>query len=185
MLAPIAIMTTNPVASAMHFGRDPCAPIVRRFPHSKTLFDSMSAKVSIFQRSSNDVQLFTIEAINGSLPIDDETIKGVFKATEDLFEYGSLFKTLWNLKNCPVPTPSIVYRCLTWAIGHKRDLDRLNIQMGIVLPVDRPVILNVVNAVLRAFGPRCPIRATSSLEDAEAFLEVAAAPLPASGAVGK
>ena len=180
MLAPIAIMAANPGSNGMHFGRHNTAPVVR-FPHSKTLFDSLSARVSIFQRSEDDVQLFTIEATNGSLPIDEDTIKGVFNATEDMFEDGRTFKTLWNLQNCPVPTPSVVYRCLTWAIGHKRDLDRLNIAMGIVLPVNRPVILTVVNSVLRTFGPRCPIRATASLEDAEAFLDAVAG----SGAVGK
>lgn len=184
MLAPIAIMTANPGSNGMHFGRQPSTPIVR-FPHSKTLFDSLSAKVSIFQRSECDVQLFTIEATNGSLPIDEDTIKGVLNATEGLFEDGRAFKTLWNLQNCPVPSPAIVYRCLAWAIGHKRDLDRLNVAMGIVLPVNRPVIMTVVNSVLRAFGPRCPIRATASLEDAEAFLGAVAAPLPASEVVGK
>ena len=178
MLAPIAIMSANTMSSEMHF--TPPTRIVR-FPHSKTLFDSLSARVSIFQRSENDVQLFTIEAANGSLPIDDATIEGVLNATECMLKDGRTFKTLWNLQNCPVPTPSIVYRCLTWAIGHKRDLHMLNIAIGIVLPVNRPVIMTVVNSVLRAFGPRCPIRATTSLEDAEAFLEAVAAPLPASG----
>lgn len=184
MLSPLAIMAANPVSNGMHFGRHSPTSVVR-FPHSKTLFDSLSAKVSIFQRSEDDVQLFTIEAVNGSLPIDDDAIEGVFNATEEMFEDGRTFKTLWNLQNCPVPTPSIVYRCLTWAIGHKRDLDRLNVAMGIVLPLNRPVIMTVVSGVLRAFGPRCPIRATASLDDAKAFLAAVAAPLPGSGAVGR
>ena len=175
MIAPIAIMAANP--GAMSLVSHSAMPKVQ-FPHTQTLFDSMVANVHVSQRSEADVQLFTIEAKTGTLPIDSDTITGVFNATEDMINKGQTFKTLWNLRQCPVPSPSVVYQCLHWAIKKKRALDNLNVGMGIVLPANRPVILTIVNSVLRAFGPRCPVRATAQLEDAQAFLEALPAPAP-------
>ena len=170
MLAPVAMFNMPLVVASP-------APVVaglgfkRVYPRMETLLDTLSARVTLRQQTANATARFTIEAVNGSLPIDDATVEGVFDATEEVLGAGAEFKTLWNLQNCPVPSSRIVLRSLRWAMAHKRDLDRLNVCMAVVLPTKRPVILSVVNNVLRAFGPRCPVRATADLQDAIEFLD--------------
>lgn len=136
----------------------------------RVLFESAIARVTL-TTSSNRTRSLCIESLgDGSLGIDEFTVSGVLNATETLLEDGVPFKTMWKLKTCPVPSPSIVFRCLRWALMNKRRLDASNRRMAIVLP-HRPPILLVVNQVLRAFGPKCPVHATSDEREAEQFLD--------------
>jgi len=169
MLAPIALLCANPGATAMHIATSPTTRV--QAERVETLLDSPSARVSLLKNASQSVSLFTIEAKGGSAPIDASTIDSVFEITETVIADGTRFKTMWNLQNVPVPPPFVVYKCMRWALTHKRELDRLNVCMAVVLPSNRSVILSVVDSVLRAFGPRCPVRVTSRLDDATAFLD--------------
>lgn len=140
------------------------------FPYSESLFRNVIVNVSLAQASAESARIFTIEAVNGTMAIDDETIDGVLSATNSMLDDEVEFKTLWDLRKCPIPTPNVVFRCLRWAMSRKRDLDTYNAAMAVVLPATRPTILQVVNSVLHVFAPRCPVRATADLENAREFL---------------
>lgn len=169
MLAPLAMLTITPEAS---FAAAPPARLdpARRFPYHEALFDNSIVKVSLEQETSDAERFFSIVAKENNLSIDEDTVSGVFNATELMLGDELEFRTLWDLRSCPIPTPSVVLRCMGWAMRNKRTLDQYNLAMAIVLPSTRPTMLLVVNHVLRAFSPKCAVRATADVEDARVFL---------------
>jgi hypothetical protein len=138
---------------------------------SETLFESAIVRVTVENKKTMPIRMLSICAIDGSLSIDTDSVDGTIKATETLMNDGEPFCTVWNLQLCPVPHVSIIFKCLRWAMSNKCRLDTYNKRMAVVLPENRPVILEVVNGVVSAFQPQCPVRATSSLVDAVSFLE--------------
>lgn len=141
-------------------------PLPAKKPHVETLFENAVVKVSL----TTDKRL-SIETLDGCFAIDDESVAGVMNATKKLLDEGDSFSTMWDLRNCPVPSPSCVLNCLQFAIANKSRLDASNKKMAIVLPATRPIILVVVKNVLSAFAPTCPVCATTDSRDAAAFLE--------------
>lgn len=172
MLAPLAMLTITPEVS-LAAAPPPRLDPARRFPYQESLFDSSIVKVSLEQKSADADRLFSIEAKASNLSIDEDAVSGVFNATELVLGDELAFRTLWDLRTCPIPTPGVVMRCMQWALRNKRKLDQYNIAMAIVLPATRPTMLLVVNHVLRAFSPKCAVRATADVEDARAFLRAA------------
>lgn len=97
--------------------------------------------------------------------LDDDTVDAVLNRTELLLRRNATFKTRWDLRNVAVPSLATATRCVQWAWHKKRSLDQLNVRMLVILPAQSASMLRIVNFVLRAFGPKCPIQATAD-EDA-------------------
>ena len=138
---------------------------------TELLFESSVARVSIQRCASPVPSHLTIEALENSSHPDAFTIDGVLNATIALLEEGDPFCTTWDLRHCVVPNAVTVFRVCRWAILEKRRLDRCNVRLAVVLPPTRVTLLAVVNAVLGAFGPRCPTLVTGDPDAASGFME--------------
>ena len=147
----------------------PASPVKRK-KSTEIMFESAVVKVSLTQQ--RELPIFCVEAVGGCFAIDEVSVEGVLEATETLLDRGEPFVTLWDLKLCPIPTGACVFKCLKWAISNKARLDAANKKMAVILPPTRLVILAVVRNVLTAFGPTCPVRATSDSTSAISFLGV-------------
>jgi hypothetical protein len=135
---------------------------------SRTIFQSGSVKM-IFESRCNPPHLL-IQSVPDSGPITLQDISSVTNETEKLLNAKLQFKTTWDLRHCPVPTASVVLKCMAWAIAHKRQLDAQNTRTAIILNPNSKSVLAVVNTVLRMFGPRCPVRVTNDQRDADHFM---------------
>lgn len=131
---------------------------------SNILFQSACVLVTL----SNPDRHLTIQALPHG-PVDDESVDRLFQLTEDLMKPGELdFKTTWNLKECRVPSRSIVFKCLSWALKNKNDLNSKNKRLAVVSGSSG--VNNVVRLVLKAFGPSCPTFVGSNEESALRFM---------------
>ena len=137
------------------------------------LFRSSVARVSLRRRASPLPSQLSIEALENSLQVDAVTIDGVLSATTALLDEGRPFRTTWDLRHCAVPNAITVFRVSRWALMEKRRLDRCNVRLAVVLPPTRVTLFAVVDAVLRAFGPRCPALVTGDPDAASRFMEAA------------
>jgi hypothetical protein len=125
---------------------------------------------SVVVRMSKTGDHLCIKAINeGRNPIDDTSVAAVLDASERLLSEAQSFKTTWDLIECPVPSPAIVVRCSRWAFKHKRNLDRLNTRLAVVISTNT-AILKIVQTVLSVFGPKCPTKVTACREEARTFM---------------
>jgi hypothetical protein len=136
---------------------------------TETLFESAVVSVTL-ENKKNSRRLLCICAIDGSFSLDTDSVEAVIKETEKLIDESEPFFTLWDLARCPVPPVAMVFRCLKWAMQNKYRLDGANLKMAVVVPYNRPVILQVVNSVVGAFQPLCPVRVTTCPHDAREFL---------------
>ena len=145
-------------------------PVVRKKKKAtETLFESAVVRVTL-ENKKNSRPVLCICATDGNFSLDADSVEAVIKDTEKLIDEGEPFFTLWDLARCPVPPVSTVFRCLKWAMQNKYQLDEANRKMAVVVPYNRPVILQVVNSVVGAFQPLCPVRVTTCLNDAREFL---------------
>ena len=118
---------------------------------------------------TNDLVSFVFDEAAAELTItglaatrlDDETVDTVLNRTELILKRNLTFKSYWDLRNVAVPTLSTTARCVRWAWRNKQSLDALNTRMLVLLPGGSDAMLRVVNLVLRAFGPTCPVLATA------------------------
>ena len=160
------LLTTIIATKALTFPTPPTSPTTQTL-----LFDSSIGRVTL-THAPKQTRLLTIATLPTNLALDDATVEGVLNATEELLDDNQHFKTLWRLENCPVPSKQVLFRCMKWAIANKASLDASNTRMAIVLPERRPVILGLVDTVLKLFGPKCPVFATSNATAALEFVEL-------------
>lgn len=107
----------------------------------------------------------TIQAQGGDLDMD--TVDAVLKHTEDVLEKHDMFSTRWDLRSCPLPSFSIVSKCLRWAIRHRSKLNAQNQRLTVLVPPGK--LQSVVAFVLKSFGPSCPTWVGDKAEDADTF----------------
>lgn len=102
----------------------------------------------------------TVRALNA--PIDDDSVLRMFGATEDLLSGKESFQTTWDIRECQIPSVSVTWKCIRWALKNKSDLDLYNTELNILCPLR---LLGTVRLVLRVFGPKCPTFVKSTLDD--------------------
>ena len=105
---------------------------------------------------SMDGRHLTIRAFDA--PIDDRSIDGMFATTEALLEERTPFTSTWDVRECRVPSAAVTWRCIRWAMEHKRALNEYNEELTVYCDAR---LIHVVRLVLRAFGPTCPTRVES------------------------
>lgn len=132
---------------------------------AEKLYASSCARVTL-----SEDRLLHIAAQDGAVCISDEDVAAVLASTEALMVEGVEFRTLWDLRACPVPTIAVVGRCVRWALKNKSELDRLNKRMGVVVPTTGKAVAALVATVLTTFGPTCEVRVSSSQAEVAQFM---------------
>jgi hypothetical protein len=134
------------------------------FAEPEQLYASSCARVTL----SQDLTLH-IAAQEGAVSVSEEDVTAVLAATENLMAQNLEFQTLWDLRACPVPSVTVVARCVRWALKHKPLLDRLNRRLAVVVPAGR-ALAALVATVLTTFGPTCDVHVSSNQVDAARFM---------------
>jgi hypothetical protein len=101
-------------------------------------------------------------------PVDDHTVSKLFELTESRMNEQEPFSTTWDLRMCQVPSMSITWKCIGWALKHKRHLNEKNKRL--VILNERKGLNKVVKLVLSTFGPSCPVWVGSDESEATNFM---------------
>lgn len=112
----------------------------------RTLFQSACVILSMENRH------LKIQALNS--PIDDQSVNMMMLETEKLLQDKKPFTSTWDLRECHIPSMAITWKCIRWAIEHKSALDEYNTELTINCD---NTLRKIVNLVLRAFRPKCPV----------------------------
>jgi hypothetical protein len=112
----------------------------------QTLFASACVVLSL-----DGARHLTVRGLD--MPIDHNSVSGMFDAMEALLEEKRPFSTTWDVRECPLPSVRVIHRVLWWALRKKRNLDEYNTRLEILCA---PRLVGTVRFVLHAFGPTCP-----------------------------
>ena len=134
----------------------------------RTLFESGSARITLSKPAAPALPHLRLVALPDE-PLDTHTIEAVLQVTDDLLDDGLLFKSSWDLRACGIPPVRTVGKSIRWALSRKAKLDHLNQRMA-VCTRDSPALLRVVQLVLKAFGPACPVLVSESATTCEEFM---------------
>jgi len=113
---------------------------------ARTLFQSACVILSIENRH------LKIQALNS--PIDDESVNMMMLETEKILQQEQPFTSMWDLRECHMPSVAVTWKCIRWAVKHKTELDHYNTELTIEC---NNRLRKIVNLVLRVFRPKCPV----------------------------
>ena len=110
----------------------------------------------------------TIEAVEGGICIDEDSVEAVIRESERVLRRRVKFRTTWDLQFCPLPTASVVARCTRWAVQNRTELNSLNTRLAVL--TSSATLLGIVRVVLSVMGPRCPLLVSQSRSDVAEFM---------------
>ena len=103
---------------------------------------------------------------NGGGKIDMENVDAILKHTETVFTKYPVFSTRWDLRLAPVPSWTVVTKCIRWAFQHRTQLNQ-NQRLTIIVPPGK--LASMIAFVLRSVGPSCPTYIGGNVTEADAF----------------
>ena len=132
-----------------------------------TLYTSSGVSVTL-----SEGRLLQISASESAVSLSEDDVSAVLMETEKLLAEKVSFRTMWDLRNCPIPSVAIATRCIRWALKNKTALDKFNSRLGVVVP-PRPALLKLVESVLWVFAPSCEVHVGTNHSQAKAFMALA------------